>query len=151
MNKPVILSLGAMACAVLVFAVPAYNNLHLETQASGTPGVGGTDPFTGNRWQCVTQSGPDAPNLVILRENGIFLKLIDYKYLADNGTNYDLQGMYDIKENQLLARVSSPSGEVYTDTYTIKRVSGVKMQLTRSENPDSENTRYQCSMQASRS
>ena len=148
MNKPVSLSLGAMVCALLVFAVPAYNNMQQDSVGRISPGA--VDPFAGNRWQCVTQSGPDAPNLVILRENGIFLKLIDYRHIVDNGTNYDLQGMYDIEEDQLLARISDPSGEVYTDTYTVKHMAAGKMQLTRSENPDTENTRYNCSLQASR-
>ena len=149
MNKPVILSLGAMACVLLVFAVPAYNTIQQDTTIENT--AGNIDPFAGNRWQCVTQTGPDAPNLVILRENGVFLKLIDYKYAVDNGTNYDLQGMYDIKQDQLLARITGPSGEIYTDTYTVRHVDSGKMQLTRSEDSKTGNTRYSCSMEASRS
>ena len=39
MNKPVILSLGAMACALMVFAVPSYNNAHRDKLAQGNPGV----------------------------------------------------------------------------------------------------------------
>jgi len=149
MNKPVILSLGAMVCAILVFAVPSYNNIQRATVTAGN--AEHNDMVSGKRWQCVTQTGPDAPNLVILRENGRFLKLIDYSEVVDNGTNYDLQGMFDIKKDQLLARVSNPSGEIYTDVYTLEPVDNEKMQMTRPGDTDSENTRYNCSMQASHS
>ncbi|HYQ73183.1 MAG TPA: hypothetical protein VET88_14785 [Gammaproteobacteria bacterium] len=149
MNKPAILSVGAIASVLLVFAVPSYNTTQQGTLNNG--GMEEIQPVAGRRWQCVTRTGPDAPNLVVLRENGMFLKLIDYKYVVDNGTNFDLQGMYDIKQDQLLARISGPSGEIFTDTYTVKHMDDGKIQLTRSEDSAGENTRYSCSMQASRS
>jgi hypothetical protein len=151
MKKPVILSLGAMACALLVFAVPSYNNPHREKVAQSTPGD--TDPVTGKQWLCETESGPDAPNLIVLQKNGSFLKLIDYSEVSGNGTNYDLQGEFDIKQDQLLARISKPSGEVYTDVYTVKQMDDGNMQMTRTvnntDNADTENTSYNCSMLAS--
>jgi hypothetical protein len=153
MNKPVILSLGAMACALLVFAVPSFNYMQRETFAQVSPGDNHT--VTGKRWQCITQKGPDAPNLIVLRENGSFLKLIDYSKVTDNGTNYDLQGRFDVKQDRLLARINNPSGEEYTDAYTVKLMDGGKMQMTRSvnntDNSDAGNTRYNCSLQASSS
>ena len=153
MKKPVILSLGAMACALLVFAVPSYNNAHLDKLAQGNPGD--SDTITGKQWQCETETGPDSPNLIVLQENGSFLKLIDYSEVSGNGADYDLQGEFDIKQDQLLARISKPSGEVYTDTYTVKQVAAGKMQMTHavdnSENTAAENTLYSCSMLASRS
>jgi PAS domain-containing protein len=153
MNKPVILSLGAMLCALLVFAVPSYKDILQEKAAQGDTRA--SDTVTGKHWQCVTQSGPDAPNMIVLRENGSFLKLIDYSEVSDNGSNYDLQGQFDIKQDQLLARISKPSGEVYTDAYTVKHMDGGKMQMTRSvsntDKTDTENTRYNCNMLASRS
>jgi hypothetical protein len=153
MNKPVILSLGAMACALLVFAVPSYNKLQGETAARSTPGSG--DTITGKRWQCVTQQGPDAPNLIVLLEDGGFLKLIDYSEVAANGTDYDLQGRFDIKQDRLLAHISKHSGEEVMDGYTVKHMDSGKMQMTRnvdnSGDTDTGNTSYNCSMQASRS
>ncbi len=153
MNKPVILSLGAMACALLVFAVPAYNNLQRDSVVQGN--AASSDPVSGKHWQCVTQKGPDAPNLIVLRDNGGFMKLIDHSEVIDNGTNYDLQGRFDIKQDQLLAHIRKPSGEVYTDAYTVKQVAAGKMQMTHAANtPEStaaENTFYSCSMLASRS
>jgi len=153
MNKPVILSLGAMACALLVFAVPAYNNLERDGALQGN--VASSDPVSGKHWQCVTQKGPDAPNLIVLRDNGGFMKLIDHSEVIDNGTNYDLQGRFDIKQNQLLAHIRKPSGEVYTDAYTVKLLAAGKMQMThtvnKSESQAAEDTLYSCNMLASRS
>jgi hypothetical protein len=151
MNKPAILSLGALACAIAVFAVPSYNNGLGEKVARSKPGD--SDMVTGKHWQCVTQAGPDAPNLIVLHENGSFLKLIDHSQVTNNGTNYDLQGQFDIKHDQLLAHISKPSGEVYTDAYTLKHVDTRKMQMTRTvsntDSTDTEDTRYTCSMLAS--
>jgi len=153
MNKPVILSLAAMACAMLVFAVPSYTSLGHDPVIQGK--AENVDKVTGKNWQCVTQTGPDAPNLIVLRENGSFMKLIDYSEVTDNGTNYDLQGRFDIKQDRLLAHIGKPSGEVYTDAYTVEPLDGGKMQMTRSvdnaENSKTGNTRYSCRMQASRS
>lgn len=153
MNKPVILSLGAMTCALLVFAVPAYNNLQRDSTVQVN--AAGSDPVTGKHWQCVTQKGPDAPNMIVLQDNGGFIKLIDHSEVIDNGTDYDLQGSFDIKQDQLLARIRKSSGEVYTDAYTVKHLSAGKMQMTHAvNNPESraaENTLYNCSMLASRS
>jgi len=153
MNKPVILSLGAMACALLVFAVPGYNNIPWKNVIQGNPGD--SDTVYGKHWQCITQTGTDAPNLIVLRENGRFLKLIDYSEVTANGTNYDLQGRFDVKQDRLLAHTSKPSGEVYTEVYTVKQMDHGKMQMTLSVNnagnKDTENTLYNCSMQASRS
>lgn len=153
MNKPVILSLGAMACALMVFAVPSYNNAHRDKLAQGNPGD--SDTITGKQWQCETETGPDAPNLIVLQENGSFLKLIDYSEVSGNGANYDLQGEFDIKQDQLLARISKPSGEVYTDVYTVKQMDDGNMHMTRTvnntDNTNTENTSYNCSMLASRS
>ena len=153
MNKPVILSLGAMACALLVFAVPSFNNVQREKFSQRNPLD--SDTVTGKHWQCMTQTGPDAPNLIVLHENGSFLQLIDYSEVTSNGTNYDLQGQFDIKQDRLLARISKSSGEVYTDVYTIRHIDGRKMQMTHSvnnaDNTDTENTRYNCSVRASQS
>ena len=80
------------------------------------------------------ETGPDAPNLIVLQENGSFLKLIDYSEVSDNGANYDLQGEFDIKQDQLLARISKPSGEVYTDVYTVKQMADGNMQMTHTVN-----------------
>ena len=152
MNKPVILSLGAMACALLVFAVPAYNKLQPDSVVQGN--TASSDPVSGKHWQCVTQTGPDAPNLIVLRDNGGFMKLIDHSEVTDNGTNYDLQGSFDIKQDQLLASIRKHSGDVYTDAYTIKHLSAGKMQMTHAvknpENTAAENSLYSCSMLASR-
>ena len=153
MNKPVILSLGAMTCALLVFAVPSYNKVQREQVTQDNHGD--SDTVTGKHWHCVTQTGPDAPNLIVLQKNGSFLKLIDYSEVSDNGSNYDLQGQFDIKQDQLLARISKPSGEIYTDVYTVKQMDDGEMQMTRTvdntNNTDTENIRYNCSMLASRS
>jgi hypothetical protein len=153
MNKPVILSLGAMACVLLVFAVPAFNTMERDRVAQGN--TASSDPVSGKHWQCVTQNGPDAPNLIVLRDNGGFMKLIDHSEAIDNGTNYDLQGSFDIKQDQLLAHIRKPSGEVVTDAYTVKHVAAGKMQMTHAvknpENTAAEDTLYSCSMLASRS
>ena len=152
MNKPVILSLGAMACALLVFAVPAYHNIQQDSVVQGKAAT--SDTVSGKHWQCVTQTGPDAPNLIVLRGDGGFMKLIDHSEVTDNGTNYDLQGSFDIKQDQLLAHIRKPSGEVYTDAYTVKQLAAGKMQMTHTvknpENTAAENSLYSCSMLASR-
>lgn len=151
MNKPAILSLGAMACALLVLAVPSYNNMQQNTAAQFNTET--NNPVSGKHWQCVTQQGPDAPNLIVLRGNGGFLKLIDYSDVTENGTNYDLQGSFDVRQDRLLAHVRKPSGEILTDAYTVKQTGDRKMQMTHTandtESKDTENTLYSCSMLAS--
>lgn len=153
MNKPAILSLCAMACALLVLAVPSYNYVQQNTAIQ--PDTDTNNPVSGKHWQCVTQQGPDAPNLIVLRDNGGFLKLIDYSVVTNNGTNYDLQGSFQIKQDRLLARVRRPDGEILTDAYTVKQTGTGKMQMTHAagntESMDTENTLYRCSMQASSS
>jgi hypothetical protein len=153
MNKPAILSLGAMACAILVLAVPTYNNMQQNTAVQLN--LETHNPVSGKHWQCVTQRGPDAPNLIVLRNNGGFLKLIDHSEVTGNGTKYDLQGSFDIKQDRLLAHVRKPSGEIITDAYTVKQTGDGKMQMTRAANnakgKDTENTLYSCNMQASSS
>ena len=153
MEKPVVLSLGAMTCALLVFAVPAYNNLLRDSVVHDNTAT--SDPVSGKHWQCVTQKGPDAPNLIILRDNGIFLKLIDHSESLDNGTNYDLQGRFDINQEQLLAHIRKSSGDIFTDAYTVKHLASGKMQMTHAvDNTGStgtESTLYSCSMLASSS
>jgi hypothetical protein len=154
MKKTAILSLGALACTLLVFAVPSFNNAPRDNKVTqGNPGD--SDTIAGKQWQCETETGSDAPNLIVLQKNGSFLKLIDYSEVSGNGTNYDLQGEFDIKQDQLLARISKPSGEVYTDVYTVKQIDDGNMQMTRTvnntDNTDTESTSYKCSMLASRS
>jgi hypothetical protein len=152
-NKPAILSLGAMACVIMVLAVPSYNKIQLITAVQ--PDTETNNPVSGKHWQCVTQQGPDAPNLIVLRDNGGFLKLIDYSEISNNGTNYDLRGSFQVEQDRLLARVRKPDGEIVTDAYIVKQTGEGKMHMTRatnnSESKDSEDTLYSCSMLASNS
>jgi len=152
-NKPAIISLGAMACVLVVLAVPSYNNMLQNTAAQSDAET--NNPVSGKHWQCVTQQGPDAPNLIVLRDNGGFLKLIDYSEISNNGTNYDLQGSFQVDQDRLLARVRKPDGEILMDAYTVKQTGDGKMQMTHAansaESTDTENTLYRCSMLASNS
>ena len=153
MNKPVILSLCAMACVIGVLAVPSYN--HMQQLAAVQSDTETNNPVSGKHWQCVTRQGPDAPNLIVLRENGGFLKLIDYSEITSNGTNYDLQGSYEVEQDRLLARIRKPDGEIVTDAYTVKLLGEGKIRMTHtasnSESKDTEDTLYSCTMLASNS
>jgi hypothetical protein len=152
-NKPAIFSLGAMACVVAVLAVPSYNNLQKNTAVQ--PDTETNHPVSGKHWQCVTQQGPDAPNLIVLRDNGGFLKLIDYSEISNNGTNYDLRGSFQVEQDRLLAHVRKPDGEIVTDAYTVKPLGEGKMRMTQAtsntESKDTEDTLYSCRMLASSS
>jgi len=58
MNRPVILSLIAIACALPVFAVPAYHNIQQDSVVQGKAAT--SDTVSGKHWQCVMQTGPVA-------------------------------------------------------------------------------------------
>lgn len=153
MSKPAILSLGAITSVIIALAIPTYNGV----QKSAMLREADEEPGTVHRkyWHCVTQTGPDAPNLIVLHENGHFLKLIDHSRPTGNGTDYDLQGRYDIEEDRLVAHIGGQAGGEYTDTYIVKQLDTGKMLMTRAgtetEQAAQEKSRYSCRMLASRS
>lgn len=151
MNKPAILSLCAMACIIGVLAIPSYKNM--PQHAAVQPDSEKNNPVSGKHWQCVTRQGPDAPNLIVLRENGGFLKLIDYSEITSNGSNYDLRGSFQVEHDRLLAHIRKPDGEIVTDAYTVKQLDEGKIRMTHtasnSESKDTEDTLYSCTMLAS--
>lgn len=157
MKKPAILSICALASIVVALAVPTYNNIQKNLVEPGAT-ADSASPTDGKHWHCVTRSGPDAPNLIVLRNNGHILKLIDHSRVSGNGTRYDLQGIFEITEDRLVANMSSGSGEVFTDTYTVQSTEPGKMRITHAGNgsdtgpgSETEPTSYSCSMLASRS
>jgi hypothetical protein len=153
MNKPTILSLGAMASVLIALAIPSYNSLQQGKVVSGYAAK--PEMVSGKYWHCVSRTGPDAPNLIVLRDYGQMLKLIDHNQTSGNGTDYDLQGRFDITQDRLVAHLSSASGNTYTDTYTVKQLEPDKMLMLQTsgnpENSAAKDTRYNCSTLASRS
>lgn len=153
MSKPAILSLGAVTSMVIALAIPTYNGV-LKSAMLTEPGEQ-TGTGHGKYWHCVTQTGPDAPNLIVLQENGHFLKLIDHTRDTGNDTDYDLQGRYDIEGDRLVMRIGGQAGGEYTDTYIVKQLDTGKMLMTpagtASGQAAQEKSRYSCRMLASRS
>jgi len=173
MNKHTLLTIAAIGSILIALAIPTYNSLRHDSsdllqdtsthhdissiqQDTGSPAKSeNTTMASDSHWHCVTRTGPDAPNLIVLQNNGQFLKLIDHTRTTRKGTQYDLQGTFEIKQERLVASISSATGEVFTDTYTVKSSEPGEMQLTRSggnsENSEMDNTEYRCRILANKS